>query len=336
MACPKVLTWVLLFLILPQLAFAGDLTNFILKDGSRFQAEILSHTNGVYRLRSETHGEFNLSADKVLASGKETTPNRGTPAAPPKETTPGSGVGAAPSSDFDPKPAKPTKQAKSNTKSEPRIAKPGETYVALGGGGSFPFKATNFKETWSGGEVTSSDLDLKNSLAWGAKAGYFLPNQYSWLGFELDYYERRPDIKQQSAMVTVSSPPSSGQGEMAIDVSYMRTLGFAAVVRACSLDSPIQPYLKAGLAWNFIGVREGRLYDASGNQLGTFLKDESGMAVGPLGAIGINYIIDSHFSAFAETKYTRSTFNLNNFNNAVTDRLDFSDVAVLVGLGYNF
>lgn len=61
--------WLLLILVLPQPAFAGDLNTFILKDGRFFQAEILSYEKRVYHLRSEAHGEFNLSADEVVYSG---------------------------------------------------------------------------------------------------------------------------------------------------------------------------------------------------------------------------------------------------------------------------
>ncbi len=46
-------------------AFAGGAKKFQLKDGSVIQAEIQSYANGVYKLKSDALGSFELTDDKI-------------------------------------------------------------------------------------------------------------------------------------------------------------------------------------------------------------------------------------------------------------------------------
>ncbi|MEE9259194.1 MAG: hypothetical protein V3U37_06590 [Nitrospinaceae bacterium] len=53
------------FLLLFSFCPEGSADTIILSDGSSIQAEILTYSNGIYRFRSETLGEFSLQKDKI-------------------------------------------------------------------------------------------------------------------------------------------------------------------------------------------------------------------------------------------------------------------------------
>lgn len=62
----RVLAGLLLFLTAAApYAFAGSVKKFQLKDGSSIQAEIQSYANGVYKLKSDALGSFELTDDKI-------------------------------------------------------------------------------------------------------------------------------------------------------------------------------------------------------------------------------------------------------------------------------
>lgn len=61
----KLAIGLILFLFTCSPAFAGATKELVLKDGSRIQAEILSFSNGVYRLKSNALGEFSVPEDEI-------------------------------------------------------------------------------------------------------------------------------------------------------------------------------------------------------------------------------------------------------------------------------
>lgn len=78
-----------------------------------------------------------------------------------------------------------------------------ELYVA---GQLGPQISNNFgKVGTNAAGVRFSDLDLKNSIAFGVKAGYFFP-QLPNLGLEVSASHAKPDIKDQSTVVTGPVP----------------------------------------------------------------------------------------------------------------------------------
>ena len=77
-----------------------------------------------------------------------------------------------------------------------------EMYVAGMVGYTAPNDLTNVQGTGGFSGVSISDLELKSSVAYGGKVGYFLPS-VNWLGIETELYNTTPYIKQQP--VTVSA-----------------------------------------------------------------------------------------------------------------------------------
>jgi len=76
-----------------------------------------------------------------------------------------------------------------------------EWYVGPQAGVTFADRLVDVNGTGSFFGLTAPDFDLKNSIAYGAKLGYF-PGS-SWFGIELDVYNTTPHIKS----LCVSRPP---------------------------------------------------------------------------------------------------------------------------------
>jgi hypothetical protein len=182
--------------------------------------------------------------------------------------------------------------------------------------------------------INSSDLSVSNSSAWGAKVGAFF-SALPWLGVEASYYERYPTIQQQGANLTFSGTApggtpfnTAGQSQFAIDIDYVRTLGLTTMAKLPTYGR-IAPYAGAGIAVNFIGMKEGRSYDGAGTLAGRSAS-ESDISVGPLVISGVEGKINKSFSAFAETKFTRANYTLNQIN------FTYSDIVLLFGISMGF
>jgi hypothetical protein len=76
--------------------------------------------------------------------------------------------------------------------------------------------------------VGLTDLDLRNFVVFGSKAGYFFP-QVPNLGFEVSASHAKPDIEAQS---TVVSGPIPGIGSFERTSLRVITVAFNVVARA--------------------------------------------------------------------------------------------------------
>src|SRR5579885_2822479 len=92
--------------------------------------------------------------------------------------------------------------------------RPPELYVAGFGGYTFAHTFSNVQGT-NGTPLGS--IDLKNSGVYGAKVGYFLPDNMNWLGFEVEAFNTSPGLQQ------------SGIGPGA--TLRVTTLAFNAIIR---------------------------------------------------------------------------------------------------------
>lgn len=211
------------------------------------------------------------------------------------------------------------------------------SYIGFAAGAAFPFNAANVNGAGSVGTssaiITSSDLSVSNSVAWGAKAGTFF-NDIPWLGLELSYYERYPNIAQQGANLTFSGTAgglpfnTTGQAQYAVDMNYARTVGMAAMAKL-PMHGRIAPYVGAGLAVNVIGVSEGRSYDGSGTLAGRS-QNETDVSLGPLAIAGVEGKINKNISVFTEARYTRSNFTSSTIN------FTYADMVLLFGASLGF
>lgn len=211
------------------------------------------------------------------------------------------------------------------------------SYIGAAGGVAFPFNASNVNSSGVVGSlsatINSSDLSVSNSAAWGAKAGTFF-SAIPWLGIEASYYERYPNIPQQGANLTFSGSSggipfsTAGQAQFAIDINQVRTVGLTAMAKLPTYGR-IAPYAGAGIALDFISMGEGRSYDGAGTLTGK-LPGETDLSVGPLAIAGVEGRINKNLSAFAEAKYTRANYSLNQIS------FTYSDLVLLFGLSLGF
>ena len=79
-----------------------------------------------------------------------------------------------------------------------------EWYVAAQAGAQVPQDLSNIQGTGSFTGVTSNDLNLRSQFAYGVKAGYFLPEDWSWLGVEFEFYHSDANIERQG--ITAAAP----------------------------------------------------------------------------------------------------------------------------------
>ena len=98
-----------------------------------------------------------------------------------------------------------------------------------------------------------SDVDLNNSLALGAKAGYFFP-QLPNLGLEVSASHAKPNINAQPSVVTGPVP-----GIFAFDRTSLRVVTVAFNVIARAQIKGFEPYAGVG-----VGLFFARLQDATG------------------------------------------------------------------------
>jgi hypothetical protein len=72
-----------------------------------------------------------------------------------------------------------------------------EFYLGGQGGVNVPQDLTNVHGTGPLNGVMSSDLNLRNQLAYGVKAGYYFSGTWNWLGGEAEFYHSDSNIEQQ-------------------------------------------------------------------------------------------------------------------------------------------
>ena len=122
-----------------------------------------------------------------------------------------------------------------------------------------PNDLTSVQGTGANSGISLSDLELKSSVAYGGKIGYFFPGA-NWLGIETELYNTTPHVKQQSVTASgfgVTVPIGTLPG------FNLRVLnwGINAIVRYPG--KTFQPYAGVGLGV-FLPKRSSR-----GNRIAT-------------------------------------------------------------------
>jgi len=162
-----------------------------------------------------------------------------------------------------------------------------ELYVGGEAGYTIPndFSDVTGKGLLSGANF--SDLKLKDSLMYGARVGYFLPD--SWLGFEVEGFSTTPHVKQQT--ISVNGIPLGTLTGMHVRVT---TVALNVVARAKL--RPLQPYVGAGPGVFFVKV-------------GDPTSSSSDTALGLNAFVGARYFFNDQVALFAEYKYNRASFS---------------------------
>ena len=136
--------------------------------------------------------------------------------------------------------------------------------------------------------VKGSDLELQNSVMYGAKAGYFLQN-LRWLGAEVEVFNTTPHFKQQ--VFTATGP--GGTGSVELPGAYLRVLTTAFNIITRYPGEKFQPYIGVG-----VGIFIVNAHDAEGSSSDT--------APGLNALAGIRYFLTDHLAVFGEHKYNRA------------------------------
>lgn len=191
-----------------------------------------------------------------------------------------------------------------------------EMYVAGMLGYTSPNDLSNVKGTGGASGFSLSDLALQNSIAYGAKLGYFFP-QVNWLGIETELYNTHPNVKQQPITVSglgISVPAGTQPG---FDLRVL-TWGINAVVRYPG--KTFQPYAGVGLGVMFAEAKFQGQTDRD-------------TAPGLNALAGIRFFATDHLALFAEYKYNRASFT---FPNAIGIEANYSANHFMGGVSFHF
>ncbi|GKS59796.1 hypothetical protein YTPLAS18_33230 [Nitrospira sp.] len=201
-----------------------------------------------------------------------------------------------------------------------------EFYVAGQLGPQISNNLGNIRATGGPSGVGFSDLDLKNSLQFGVKAGYFLP-QLRNFGFEVSASHAKPDILAQPAVVTGPAPAVG-----TFDRTSLRVITVTLDLVARAQIKSFEPYAGLGL-----GVFFARL------------KDPTGMTSSDNGAPGFHALAgyrsylteDRRVALVVEYNYQYARLSFDNVLDPALGlgtglKADYQAHAVTFGLSYHF
>ncbi|HEV8620000.1 MAG TPA: outer membrane beta-barrel protein [Nitrospiraceae bacterium] len=187
-----------------------------------------------------------------------------------------------------------------------------EWYVAGDVGVNFADRLTGISGTGdlTGVEPRSPDFDLKNSISYGAKLGYF--PEHSWFGIEGEVLQTTPHIKN------LDDVPGIHLRVTTVGVNFL----------ARYPGRTFQPY--AGVGPSMVIAHLG---DSAANEIQSNTSVTSGWNV----LAGLRAFVTPYVAVFTEYKYTGATLR---FDQAFVTGGGFEGVYraqhVLVGLSYHF
>jgi opacity protein-like surface antigen len=185
-----------------------------------------------------------------------------------------------------------------------------EWYVAGQVGPTFADKLANIEGTGplSGLAPVASDWDLKNSVAYGAKLGYF--GGHSWLGLEGEVFNTTPHIKQ------IGDVPGT----------HLRVTTFALNFIARYPGVTFQPYAGIGFGVLFSHLSESAT-----------TRSDSDTATGLNLLAGLRFFVTPYVSMFTEYKYLQSTLLFSDaFGSSGGFLGDYRAQHLMFGVAYHF
>lgn len=186
-----------------------------------------------------------------------------------------------------------------------------EWYVAGEVGANFADRLIGPSGTNGAEGLQAADFDLKNSISYGAKLGYFA--EHGWFGIEGEVLQTTPHVKQLDGVAP------------GIHLN-LTTLGVNFLARYPGRT--FQPYIGIGP-----GMVIARLSDSPGNEMQSDTSATGGWNV----LTGLRAFVTPYVAVFTEYKYTGATLR---FDHAFVAGGGFEAVYraqhVLVGLSYHF
>ncbi len=162
------------------------------------------------------------------------------------------------------------------------------------------------------------DIDLQNSIAFGAKAGYFF-EQRKYLGLAADIYTATPNMKQQFVIVGTAPTRTNSSGTFATVVpgAHIRvtTLAFNVIARDAN-NQGFEPYGGAGPAFFWTQSKD---FPAEGQ-----------IRIGLSLIAGARFYLTDHLAPFGEFKLNTATISFGGFSG------NYSTQLYMFGLSYHF
>lgn len=171
--------------------------------------------------------------------------------------------------------------------------------------------------------LSLSDLDLKNSIMYGGKLGYYFDSVKS-LGIETEAFTTTPHLKQQN--VTVSALDGSPPVSQDLSGANFRVTTWAFNLVARYPGERFQPYAGAGP-----GIFFAQLKDSTDSTSST----KPGLNT----QVGLRYLITPNLAVFGEWKYNHVRFNFDTpaFGAGISGlSLHYSAHHFVFGIGYHF
>ena len=209
-----------------------------------------------------------------------------------------------------------------------------EWYVGAQLGGVFPNtigRADVQTSTLPAG-TSFSNVDLNNSIMYGAKAGYYFQQRgLEWLGLETEVYHANPDVASQSIRTNlpagfVFTSPASCVGLTTCAVPFSGadlsiTTWAPVIVMGRYAHGPLQPYAGVGLG----------LFFASTNVLGP---STSTTEPGLVTKLGLEYKLNDQIGLFGEWKYNHANLSFSSGSTRLS--ADYNAHILAFGLNVNF
>jgi len=211
--------------------------------------------------------------------------------------------------------------ARGETVDRTDVRRPGEWYVGGFAGYTIGHSLSSPEGlgTLTGSTFGGTGIDLANSLVYGGKVGYFLPDRLNWLGMEVEAFNTTPHIRQHPE--NFGEPSSEGSylrvttlafnliGRLKLGCTARRevdthrdvredadTAGRPAYVAYEREFCPLQPYAGVG-----VGLFFARARDVDGSNTDT--------APGLNLLAGVRYFLTERVAIFGEYKYNRASFD---------------------------
>ena len=185
-----------------------------------------------------------------------------------------------------------------------------EWYVAGDVGPNFADRLTGPSGTNGAEGLQAPDFDLKNSISYGAKLGYFA--EHSWFGIEGEVLQTTPHIKN------LDDVPGIHLRVTTVGVNFL----------ARYPGRTFQPYAGVGL-----GTVIAHIGDSAANEI----QSNTSVTSGWNALAGLRAFVTPYVAVFTEYKYTGSTLR---FDDAFVGGGGFEGVYraqhLLVGLSYHF
>lgn len=175
-----------------------------------------------------------------------------------------------------------------------------EVYIAGQAGVTFPQALSDVERTSAGSGLPAgtkvSDLNLKTSVLYGLKLGYYLES-LPWLGIEGEVFNTNPHVEQQTQTLTL---PSGTVLSANTTGSLLSVLTLATNLMVRYPGASLQPYL---------GVGPGLFFARNHFSTAAGEASTSTTQIGLNALAGVRYLVTDHVALFLEGKYSHAQLN---------------------------